>query len=81
MSVGTKEQLVGAATGGGGGRGNKGRKRGLSKTGLQKFKSLQLGQGKYVHTVQVKIEFSRCLHVLETQTRPYQKIFDDLFGG
>lgn len=38
---------MGAATGGGGGRGAKGRKRGLSKTELRRFKFVKLGEGTY----------------------------------
>lgn len=47
-NVGTKEQLVGAATGGGGGRGAKGRRRGPGKTELRKFKFVKLGEGKNI---------------------------------
>lgn len=45
LPTGTKEELVGAATGGGGGRGAKGRKRGPSKSELRRFKPLRLGEG------------------------------------
>ncbi len=34
-----------AATGGGGGRGNKGRRRGPNKSELRKFKLVKLGEG------------------------------------
>ena len=36
---------MGAATGGGGGRGAKGRKRGPGKSELRKFKPMRLGEG------------------------------------
>ena len=45
VCAGTREQLVGAATGGGGGRGAKGRKRGPGKSELRKFKPVRLGEG------------------------------------
>jgi hypothetical protein len=45
VHAGTREQLVGAATGGGGGRGAKGRKRGPGKSELRKFKPVRLGEG------------------------------------
>lgn len=45
MHQGTREQLVGSATGGGGGRGNKGRRRGANKSELRKFKIVKLGEG------------------------------------
>lgn len=45
--AGTREQLVGSATGGGGGRGAKGRRRGPSKSDLRKFKTVRLGEGMY----------------------------------
>lgn len=39
---------MGAATGGGGGRGAKGRRRGPGKTELRKFKFVKLGEGKNI---------------------------------
>lgn len=45
MRLGTKEQLVGAATGGGSGRGAKGHRRGPGKSELRKFKFVKLGEG------------------------------------
>ena len=54
---GTKEQLQGAATGGGGGRGAKGMKRGPGKSELRKFKQVKLGEGMYCNFVSLHIAY------------------------